>query len=130
MVWSQYVYEASAGTEAHSSDDEHTESEENTLLNIHTYYDAYSDDLWYLWDVLRQLLYDAFLDTKYQDLSFHDWLEFCYFDADEEDTAARRRPDDDMRYVWHTLRREDRDGILHNKTLEDFEEFLLSYSIP
>lgn len=126
MVWSQYVYEASANTEAHSSDDDHTDSEENPLLNIHTYYDAYSDDLWFLWDVLRQLLYDAFLDTKFRDLEFHDWLEFCFHESASERGPGRG----DFQYIWDTLRREDRDGLLQKKTLGDFQEFLLTYSIP
>jgi hypothetical protein len=127
MVWSQYVYEASANTEAHSSDDDHTDSEENNpLLNIHTFYDAYSDDLWFLWDVLRQLLDDAFL--YHDDMEFHDWLEFCFHEPDTDEHATKRGTG--MGYVWDTLCRLDQEGVLQKKRLEDFEEFLLSYSIP
>jgi len=130
MVWSQYVYEASANTEVHSSDDDHTDSEENNpLLNIHTFYDAYSDDLWFLWDLLQQMLHDAFLNYDYRDMEFHDWLEFCFHESDPDD-AVTRGGDLGMGYVWDTLRRQDQEGVLQKKRLEDFEEFLLSYSIP
>src|SRR6056300_1454557 len=125
MVWSQYVYEASANTEAHSSDDDHTDAEENNpLLNIHTFYDAYSDDLWFLWDVLQQLLDDAFLKNKYRDMEFHDWLEFCFHEIHDDEARDVTARGIGMGYVWHVLRREDQEGVLRKKTLEDFEEFL------
>lgn len=127
MVWSQYVYEASAGTEAaaHSSDDDaHTDSED-TLLNIHGFYDAYSDDLWFLYDTLRQLLADAYREHEFDDLEFHDWLEFCFHETDRVPHEST-----DLKYIWSVLTREDQSGMLQRKTLGDFEEFLLGYSIP
>lgn len=128
MVWSQYVYEASVGTEAHSSDDEHTDSEENNpLLNIHTYYDAYSDELWFLWDVMQESLRDAFLEHDYDELHFHDWLEFCFTQSERRDDVKRV---EHAKYLWRLLNREDHAALLQKKTLGDFEEFLLSYSIP
>lgn len=126
MVWSQYVYEATAGTEAHhSSDDDAPNDTEDGLLNIHMYYDAYSDDLWSSYDILQQLLRDAFREHEFDSLQFNDWLEFCFHETDQVAHASM-----DLHYMWRVLKRNDPSGLLTKKTLGDFEEFLLTYSIP
>lgn len=127
MVWSQYVYEASAGTEAHhhSSDDDAPNDAEDGLLNIHMYYDAYSDDLWSSYDILQELLRDAFREHEFDSLQFNDWLEFCFHETDQVTHASM-----DLHYMWSVLKRNDPSGLLTKKTLGDFEEFLLTYSIP
>lgn len=125
MVWSQYVFEASDGTEVHSSDDDTHIDTEDTLLNIHSFYDAYSDDLWFLYDTLQTLLRDAFREYEFDNLQFHDWLEFCFHVTEQVPYKSN-----EFAYVWSALCRHDASGLLHKKTQGDFEEFLLSYSIP
>lgn len=126
MVWSPFIDDTSPVADTPSSDDDghHTDSED-TLLNIHTFYDAYSDDLWFLYDTLKQLIHDAFREHEFHDLEFHDWLEFCFHDSER-----LKHTTIDMSYMWSVLTKHDQSGILEAKTLGDFEEFLLTYSIP
>ena len=63
MVWSQYVYEATVGLDA--ADDSGTDDADAPVANpptIHDFQDTYSDELWYLFDIINTLIHDAFLE--------------------------------------------------------------------
>ena len=62
MVWSQYVYEATVGCDTDGSEDD-IEIESESHLNIHDWGVEYSDELWYLWDMIKIYLYDAMLEN-------------------------------------------------------------------
>jgi len=120
MVWSQYVYESTAGTEVDSatlrvSDDEFEEED-----TVHAFYEAYLDDLRHLYDTFRVLLHeDIMLPPTTSD--FSDFVDMCYYHVDECET---QHPDA-SRYA-HILRRlRARDGrrILHHVTLATFVDF-------
>ena len=51
MVWSQYVYEATAGLDAPQSDEE--ELEDDVHLSVEDWQIKYSDELWYMWDTVQ-----------------------------------------------------------------------------
>jgi hypothetical protein len=88
MVWSQYVYEASANTDVIPSDEE--DIEDDLHLSIEDWHIKYSDELWALWDIIQQLLKDAYLEhTLLTACDFSDFAEFCYTEHD-----------DDCDYVW------------------------------
>ena len=88
MVWSQYVYEASANTDVIPSDEE--ELEDDVHLSVEDWQIKYSDELWALWDIIQQLLRDAFLEhTLLTDCDFSDFAEFCY-----------NQHTDDCDFIW------------------------------
>lgn len=121
MVWSQYVYEAQADSEVASSDDDSPDTEKR-LLSIHDFMDEYSQDLWYLWDILQEVLYDAFLHTK-SDLN--DLAELCY--VYEEDDPNEPEPVmfmDTYKYAWMVMKRSDVEGLLRDVTFQRFCRFL------
>ena len=75
MVWSQYRTWASEGTEvetsANNSDDDR--NEDDPYLNINTFYDSYSDQLQFLYDMFRNMIHQAYLDEPTSD--FSDFLD-------------------------------------------------------
>jgi hypothetical protein len=123
MVWSQYVYEATTGLDVVSSDDDSQEPTEKRLLSIHDFQDEYSQDLWYLWDILQELLYDAFLHTK---SDFNDLVELCYTYEDEpvDDDEQSTEFQDMCKYMWMVLNRNDTEGLLADVTYTRFCRFL------
>lgn len=123
MVWSQYVYEATTGFDVASSDDDSPESTEKRLLSIHDFQDEYSQDLWYMWDTLQEVLYDAFVHTT---SDFNDLVELCY--VYEEDDPTQPEPEEEFlgtyKYAWMILRRSDTEGLLRDVTFQRFCRFL------
>ena len=53
MVWSQYVYEATAYNDVVGSDDD--EYNDDTPLNIEDWEVQYSDELRYMWNMINTL---------------------------------------------------------------------------
>lgn len=125
MVWSQYVYEAHAGLDAVSSDDDDPNGAETSLLNVHDFQDEYSEDLYYLWDALEELMYDMFVDTR---RDFSDFVDLCYAGAyshpDEEDIDVNYCSESDIQYIYDTLRKHDRNGFLKKMPFNNFFNFL------
>lgn len=122
MVWSQYVYEANTGSDVASSDDDSPESTEKRLLSIHDFQDEYSQDLWYLWDTLEELLYDAFLRTN---SDFNDLVELCYvYEDDDPNEPEPVKFRDSYEYMWMVMKRVDSEGLLEDVSFQRFCRFL------
>lgn len=132
MVWSQYVLEASTGTEVEpdSSGDDDT-TEHDVALNICDWELQYSDELWDLWDLLRTLVRDAFLEhvllTK---CSYNEFVEFCYINHYFQEKYTGPVPfRHNVEYIW---------GVLWNEmkylefapgaTFDDFAYFVVEHS--
>jgi hypothetical protein len=119
MVWSQYVYEASANTEVIASSDDDDPYEES-LLNIESFQDLHSDELYHLFDIIQQLLYDAFLNHTYHP-QFSDFIQFC-FEEEREDRDLE--PDSmhasEIKYIWDKVQQHDTRGITKHRTFTEF----------
>jgi|TARA_R110001606_G_scaffold261345_1_gene409738 hypothetical protein len=129
MVWSQYVYEATAGSDTvYVSDDD--DYYDNTPLNIEEWEVQYSDELHMMWNKIDTLLYDAQIEHTGE---FCDFVEFCYKDHDpiqervfwdyqEQTNWYEER----VAYIWKHVRRTVSDNGLHEEMMKDatFNDFL------
>lgn len=118
MVWSQYVYEGGYGLDViddhhHLSGDEDDSTDPSFNSTVHTFYDEFNDELWYLFDHMQVLLYDGFLRSNAQ---FDDFVDFCYYV--EDDTVLEE--DERLVYVWDRLQRLDELNVMQNKSFGAF----------
>jgi hypothetical protein len=135
MVWSQYVYEANTGFDPVVSDDDER-SDENTPLNIEDWEVEYSDELWYMWGVIRTLMYDATIEHSGK---FCDFVEFCFREHDPyqervtfEYGEQTKWYEERLHYIWKTLRRIVNENGLHEEmmrgaTFYHFADFAKNY---
>ena len=108
MVWSQYVYEASVGldvdTDSGGDDDP---SEHDVGLNICEWEIQYSEELWELWDLLKMLIRDAFLDhvlVTHDRCAYDDFVEFCYYAHHDDERPKYSGPYmSNILYIWHIM---------------------------
>jgi hypothetical protein len=115
MVWSQDVYEASAGFEHDASDDD--DIIDDTPLNIEDWEVEYSDELQYMWDMINTLMYDAHLNHTGK---FCDFVEFCHTDHDTYHGRVTWEYQDQtewyeerLAHIWRHLRRCINENGLH-----------------
>lgn len=133
MVWSQYVYEASTGAEVDpdSGGDDDLNSEHDVALNILDWELQYSDELWELWDLLRMLLRDAFLEhvllTK---CSYNDFVVFCFTNHSEWEEYSGDVPyEENVAYMWRVLWNEMKYlNFASGATFQDFAFFVIEHS--
>jgi len=116
MVWSQYVYEATAGLDAPQSDEE--ELEDDVHLSVEDWQIKYSDELWYMWDTVQQLLKDAFLEHELMtECDFSDFAEFCY-ESHEDDCDFVWIPyESQLSYIWRHIQEYLDDTGLYNEIM-------------
>lgn len=125
MVWSQYVYEADIGFDAPGDFDAADETEEeNVLLNIEDWEIEYSDELHYMWGIIRTLLYDAHLECKGE---FADFVLFCYTDHDEGVDDATDEEDMVIFDIWKHLKRTQSPGMMRGANFNNFKHFMKKY---
>jgi len=126
MVWSQYVWEASTGTEADLSDDDDRVHDEP--LHIDDWIDYNSDELEYLWAILQEYMYDAGR-CPIPKMRFEDFARFCH---DPQPVYTGRVFDveywidvhgEELGHMWKMLRRT---SFLHRTTYETFSYFCYS----
>ena len=133
MVWSQYVHEASAGLDVDpesGGDDDH-QNTDDLRLNIWEWEIQYSEELWELWDLLRLLVRDAFLEgvllTK---CTYTEFTEFCfgeYRDSKPYDGPIPFR--ENVRYWWRVLWNEFKYlDFAPGATFDDFVGFVVEHS--
>lgn len=119
MVWSQYVYEGNYGLDV--DDQQHSGDEDSSLdpsLNsVHIFYDEFNDELWYLFDYLQILLFDAFLRSNIQ---FDDFVDFCYYEEDDDIFEEDER----LVYIWDRLQRLDEWNIMGKKSFGTFCRYI------
>jgi hypothetical protein len=102
MVWSQYVYEANEGYDVEPSDEEDYEDELH--LSIEDWQIKYSDELWALWDMIQQLLRDAFMEHELMsECTFSDFAEFCYETHDDECDFVWIPYEAQLSYIWRHI---------------------------
>jgi len=102
MVWSQYVYEASEGYDVEPSDEEDYEDELH--LSIEDWQIKYSDELWALWDMIQQLLRDAFMEYELMtECTFSDFAEFCYETHDDDCDFVWIPYEAQLSYIWRHI---------------------------
>ena len=109
MVWSQYVYEANNGFDPDVSDDDEF-NDEHTPLNIEDWEVEYSEELWYMWNTVRTLMYDAHVK---QPREFCDFVEFCFKEHDTCKDHVYSENEELLYDIWKKLRRIINDNGLH-----------------
>lgn len=133
MVWSQYVYEAEVGLDVISSDDD-IENEFDSHLNIHDWGVEYSDELWYLWDMIRSYLYDAMLEnTLFTNATFTDFEEFCYNEHGDNMSYGMSPYNNELYYIWTKILQylEEtnlQSEFMKNARFEDFVDFVMIHT--
>jgi len=132
MVWSQYVYEANEGFDTDPSDDE--ELEDDIHLSVEDWQIKYSDELWYLWDVIQQLLRDGFLEHELMsDCTFSDFAEFCYNDHIDDCDFVWIPYESQLSYIWRHIQEFLVDADLHTEfmygaTFDHWVKFAFEHS--
>ena len=102
MVWSQYVYEATVGYDAASSDDD--EIDEESHLNVEDWQTKYSEELWALWDMVQTLLKDAYLENELMtNCTFTDFVEFCYKEHQDDCHFVWIPYESNLSYIWRHI---------------------------
>ena len=112
MVWNQYVFEANAGYDVEiESDDEFNEDlYEQTVEDWEI---EFSDELHFMWNMLRTLLYDAHIEHSGK---FCDFVEFCYIEHEEIPRITWEYEEQTLWYeerlihIWKTIKRFDNVG--------------------
>jgi hypothetical protein len=113
MVWYQYVWEASTGNEVDASDDDNDGQEP---LHVDDWIDYNSDELEYLWAILREYIDDAG-SRIFPNMSYEDFARFCHdppmyrgqFDMEFWiDTHT-----EELAYMWKLLKRTKSQFIRH-----------------
>jgi len=128
MVWSQYVYEATAGFDtSQASDDE--DFTDDTPLNVEDWEVQYSDELWYMWGMMNTLLNDAYIEHTGK---FCDFVEFCYMEHDSYHERVTSEHEEKLVYIWRHLRRVVNQNGLHEEmmrgaTFYHFVDYVKNY---
>lgn len=133
MVWSQYVYEASVGLDVDpesGGDDDHNNTDD-LRLNIWEWEIQYSEELWELWELLRMLVRDAFLEhTILTRCTYTEFSEFCfnqYRDAEPYDGPVPFF--DHVSYWWCVLWNEFKYlNFAPGATFDDFARFVVEHT--
>lgn len=132
MVWSQYVYEAHTGFDTYASDDE--ECNDTTPLNIDDWEVRYSDELWMMWNTMRTILHDMYLDnTLLTECAFTDFVEFCYIEHDSPSEHREIQYEDEIYYLWMNIRHVVHINSLHEEMMRganyhQFAGFVMNYT--
>lgn len=111
MVWSQYVYEASTGLDVETTyssggEEEVVGGDQDVGLNICDWELEYSEELWDIWYLLKQLIRDAFLEhilLTNDYCTYNDFVEFCYYGAYDDDYAGPVPFSENLRYIWMVI---------------------------
>jgi hypothetical protein len=96
MVWNQYVWEATVGTEAYMSDDD---DQDTTPLSFEDWELQYDDVLRMMWNTMRTLFYDAHITHQG---TLNDFSRFCYTEHDPIETRVENPR---LFHVWQNVRR-------------------------
>lgn len=128
MVWNQYVWEASTGTEVYFSDDE--EFQENAPLSYEEWEFHYEEVLRMMWNTIRTLLYDAGITYNGK---FCDFVDFCYTEHVPDDSVLWFGTEEKTEWmgerlfhVWKTISRIIVNNDLHTELMRGvtFENFV------
>jgi len=115
MVWSQYVYEATAGYDVTHSDDDIEDCEDDIHLSVDDWEIKHSDELWELWRRIKLLISDAFLEHALMtECSFSDFVEFCYDDHYGDCGFVSSRYESNLSYIWDKIQE-----FLHDINYQD-----------
>ena len=98
MVSTDFVDDVSYDSDGVLSDDENYD---NFPLSIEDWQIKYSDELWYMWDMIQELLKDAFLEhTIMTNCTFSDFAEFCYVEHHDECDFVWIPYESTLSYIW------------------------------
>jgi hypothetical protein len=126
MVWSQYVYEATHGYDAYSSDENDQDSGGSNGLTIHDFQDAYAYELYDVFGVIETLIRDAYLEHDIKP-DFNEFVELCFHqfeEDDDEDASEEFEHLDHARYIFSRAKSLDRAKLLGFVTFNNFIRFL------
>jgi len=133
MTWGEYLYEADVDCEIDIAEED-LDPETSIHLNIHDWGVEYSDELWYVWDMIHSYLRDAFLEyTLLTECSFTEFEHFCYSDDYILEPSTYCIFTDQLRYIWSKIQdylytNRLNEEILTNTTFENFVDFVMMHS--
>jgi len=116
MVWSQYVEDAAGGSDVDLSEDD--EYNDDFHLSIEDWQTKYSDELWYMWDMVQQLLRDAFLEHELMSkCSYSEFVDFCSTEHTDECDFVWIPYESTLSYIWRHLQDYLDDVSLYNEIM-------------
>jgi hypothetical protein len=125
MVWSQYVYEATHGYDAYSSD-ENDVSDDHAQFTIDDFYDEFSDELHRLHGITQTLVHDAFLEHTYRP-TLSDFIDLCFYQFEDDpmaDAIENCEHRSNAEYILSSLSASDPKHLVKNVTIDNFIRFL------
>jgi hypothetical protein len=134
MVWSQYIEDGNYDLDVDLDENGEIIEDEDAHMTIHDWEVKYSDELWEMWDMLKQLLCDAFLErTLLENANFTEFAAFCYTDHVEEPRYLYFPSMPHLRYIWMKLLQyvkdvKLQDVILRNATFDHFVDFVAEFT--
>lgn len=134
MVWSQYIEDGNYDLDVDITDNSDVYEDEDSQLTIHDWEVKYSDELWEMWDLLKQLLYDAFLErVVLENATFTEFAAFCYADHSNEPRYLYFQTMPQLMYIWSKLReyvqsRNLKDVMFQNATFDHFIDFVAEFT--
>ena len=111
MVWSQYVYEATAYNDVVGGSDD-DECNDDTPLNIEDWEVQYSDELRYMWNMIDTLTYDAQMNHSGK---FCDFVEFCSTEHTDDCDFVWLPYEAQLSYIWRHIQEFLEDTGLYNE---------------
>ena len=117
MVWSQYLDEVNDGLDTDPSDEE--EIEDDIHLSVEDWQIKYSDELWHMWDMIQQLIRDAFLEHEIMtECTFSDFAEFCYLEHLDDCDFVWIPYEQQLSYIWRHIQDFLNDMDLYNEFMQ------------
>ena len=114
MVYREYFDDIAHRSDVDSSEDE--DYNDTVHLNSEDWQTKYSDELWTLWDMIQQLVRDAFLeDTLLTECDFSDFAEFCYEEHTDDCDFIWFPYESTISYIWRHIQDFLEDAGLYNE---------------
>ena len=119
MVWSHYVDTATVHSDSDLSDVDDSDNEIDEFhLNVEDWQTKYSDELWYMWDMVQQLIRDAFLEHELMtECSFSDFAEFCSMEHTDNCDFVWIPYEGQLSYIWRHIQDYLDDTSLYNEIM-------------
>ncbi len=119
MVWSQYLYEGTHGTEVDPDESNDTTFIEEDEYGIQEWELEYGEELRELWNMIQILLRDAWIEKEilYR-TDYWEFVEFCYEDSWNryfQNNTINIVYRDKLYYIWQKMNEYRRDAGLQGQ---------------
>jgi|TARA_B110000003_G_C16653096_1_gene535171 hypothetical protein len=138
MVWSQYIADGNHGTEVDPDESDEILYADDDELTIHDWETYYSDDIRYIWDMMKILIRDAWLEYEIlHQAEYWEFVEFCFedrWDRRYQHNSINIIYRDKLYYIWKKINEYVQDNELQDEffkgaTFSHFMSFIQSNSM-